>query len=445
MEKALEIRGLSYKYANSDARVFEDVCLDLNAGDFAIVSGYSGCGKSTFLKAINATHSPSDEVIGKLQCFGNDLNGLDASKRSKYIGSVLQNADEQIIFSKVEDEIAFPLENKASDKSEMKICIDYYSKLMHLDANSDTANLSGGQKQRLITAATLAMKQRLIILDEPLANLDKEGGLMILERLSEMCRKEDCAIILVEHRLDLVLKYANRLLYFDEGKLLEAQSIPEFEQAIYSKVDATKSGLCSADGGRTLISLNQVSYSVKEKLILSPISFVIREGEKYVITGENGCGKSTLLKILSGIIQKVSGKIRYSDDDLKRFKGLGLILQNPAYQLFMSNVRDEVFYGAKDKDFAEDLISILNLNPILDKHPHSLSEGQKRRVGVAAILATMPSVLLLDEPSVGQDYANMFLIIDAIKHLESKQALTTLTVSHDARCQNLQGDKYIKL
>lgn len=445
MEKLLEINNISYSYRNSDTKVLDDISFSLNKGDFALLSGESGSGKSTLLRAINGCFAMSDKVSGNIFIQNNDISKMPAVKRAIYIGTVSQNADEQIIFSKIEDEIAFPLENISASKKEMNEKIDLYTELLDLDKNQETAVLSGGQKQKLITATTLVMNNKLIILDEPLANLDINSARILLTTLKKLCSEKNYAVILIEHRLDLVLGYANRFLYMENSKLLEFQNKDELYKINYKSIDESKDALTSEKQGKLLIKIDKISLSIGDKEILKPISIEIREGEKYVITGENGAGKTSFLNIISGLTKKHSGNIEYFDDTLRNFKSLSMILQNPSYQLFMPSVREEIFYQSKDFEFTNEIIDILELNALLDRHPHSLSEGQKRRVGVAAIIATMPKVLLLDEPSVGQDYKNMLLILKAIKHLESKQALTTITVSHDLRCKRLQGDIEIKL
>ncbi len=441
----LRIEDLSVRYNKSLPYIIQNANFDLEAGDFVLLTGISGCGKSTLIKALNGILYTEEQVEGKIILGDNDISNTDANFRSNYIGSVLQNADEQIIFDKVEDELAFPLENMALDRDEITKRILKYSTMMNLDIEQRTSKLSGGQKQSLITAATFGMERKILIFDEPLANLDNKAAIKLLENLKRLCIEKSYIVLFVEHRIDLLLKYVNKILYMNNGKVKTLNDNSRFKEYLDTRIKSIKEKLTSYSGMETpVFEITDLSYSVKGREILKNINYTFMKGGKYVILGDNGSGKTTFINLLTGIYKPSEGSLKTSISNKGRFKKIGLVMQNPNYQLFMPSVRQELSLQSKDDKYLEFLIAIMGLESLLDKHPHSLSEGQKRRVGVSAILSMMPEVLILDEPSVGQDYKHMSDMIRAISKLCSINPETTvISISHDLRCLNNLGDQFV--
>ncbi len=443
--EALKLVNLSSRYNDDSEYVIEDISFTVNRGDFVLLTGPSGCGKSTLLKSINGVLHGENRLRGDILIDGIDCKSMSATDRSRYIGSVLQNADEQIIYEKVEDELAFPLENMAVSPEKMPDIIERFSKMMEIKLDDKTNTLSGGQKQRLITAATLCMGQKILIFDEPLANLDNEGAVVLLKNLRQLCDEEGYSVLFVEHRIDLIMEYCDRVFWMDAGSISLYETLADF------KVFMSKRSLCGYETiasnpniKEPIFELENLTYSVKQKKILKGITYKFMKGGKYVISGHNGSGKSTLINVLAGFYKPTSGSIKSYTDDLSS-GNIGVVLQNPNYQLFMSTVRDELEFQSKSDEFLEYLIENFSLSPILDRHPQSLSEGQKRRLGVAVILSMLPDVLILDEPSVGQDYLNMNAMISAISKLCEEKDVTVISVSHDLRCSNNLGDVFIEM
>lgn len=472
MEKILELNNIYFKYNEKSSTILDNIDFKLNTGEIVLLAGPSGGGKSTFLKVCNGVITKEDGLNGNVYIDKESIENKKTSEVSKKIGTTFQNADEQIIFDKVEDELAFPCENLHYDRIRIKKEIKDKSEFMNLDLNSRTSILSGGEKQRLITASTLVMNQKVLIVDEPLANLDYSSGIKILEKLKFLCEIEGYSVIIIEHRLDLVLKYASRVLWLEEGKLKEFKEIESFIQFWENKILSIKNRdkketslikikdtnslyiedeiMNKEESNKPIIKLKNLNYEVKKKIILKNIDLSINEKNKYLLIGDNGSGKTTLMKSIARIIKT---KEDYFEQDIVSkkdvgktnwFRKVGYVFQNPNYQLYMSTVYDEINISSKSKEMTEKIIELFKFKDILNQHPHSLSEGQKRRVGVAAILAMDPEVLLLDEPTVGQDYNGLLMMIRALEKLDYKNK-TIITITHDIRCADILGNKVIWL
>ena len=259
------------------------------------------------------------------------------------VGVVLQNADEQIIQKIVEDEIAFGCENLAFPPDKIQKQIDIVCNLLKLDKSWKCRTLSGGQKQRLITASTLAMGQKIIILDEPLANLDKDGAAMLMGTLRSLAKAGYCVVV-IEHRLDMVLPFVDTVWHMGDRTVKRIEDKVAYLQAQTAKIEDS----CRIWVGQSsLFELKNVKFSVKDREILKDISFEIPKGGRTVFLGENGCGKTTLLRLIARLYKPTGGNIaQYIDEKFKQkpkgnrawYKKVGVVYQNPDYQLFMPTV-----------------------------------------------------------------------------------------------------------
>ncbi len=449
MSSALELRNISFTYSGADKPVFENINMTLDYGEFVLLSGLSGEGKSTLLSIINGIipNVISGKMEGNVFFEGRDVTNEKVSARSKYIGTVLQNADEQIVYDVCADEIAFGCENFCIEPSAISRRIDKSCKLMKLSPDSFTKVMSGGQKQRLVTASTLAMQQKIIILDEPLANLDCESAHTLLKTL----RKLSCdgyAILLVEHRLDMVSKYVGRVLWIKERQLYSSGGMNELISA-EKRIPRTDRQIDK--NAPVVISGKNLCYSAGGKDIIKELNVDIRKGERIVLLGENGCGKTTLMRVLARL-NKLSGGVlsqtvlpndKKKKPTSKWFKKVGFVYQNPSYQLFMPTLKEEVSYQAATEEIADRMIKLFGLSGLESRHPQSLSEGQKRRAGIAAICAGLPEVIFLDEPTVGQDYDHLCQIVNALNILQAEHKFTMITVTHDFRCASALADRVL--
>lgn len=441
MTKAIEIKNLDFSY-DGEKKIFEDAFFDAFYGEVLLVAGHSGEGKSTLLSIVsgiipNITHG---ELSGTVSIDGEDIKGRRIGYICRKVGVVLQNSDEQIIHKVCDDEIAFGCENLAFPPERIAKQIDTVCTLLKLDKKSNTRSLSGGQKQRLITASTLAMGQRIIVLDEPLANLDAEGTKLLMETLRSLAAA-GYAVIVVEHRLDMVLPYVDRVYDVHGGKM---QVVTDKKEYLASKSVLISDTAVPHEGKEKFLSLSHVAYSVKHgKDILTDISFDITAGSRNLLLGENGTGKTTLMRLIARLSKPTGGTItQFFDSSLGQkpkgsrawYKKVGVVYQNPDYQLFMPTVKKEVAFGAVSMDYCEKIMEMFGIAPLADRHPQSLSEGQKRRVSIAAVVAQRPQLLLLDEPTVGQDYEGLKDLVRILNKIHDETQNTMITVTHDRRC-----------
>lgn len=444
MSPALEMRDYSFRYTEDGPDILKNCCLSLRHGEFMVLCGLSGEGKTTLLSSLAGiipNHTPGLRQ-GDILVDGESIRDKKIAEVCGQVGCVLQNADSQIFHSRVEDEIAFGCENMCLPVGEITMRIEDSCRIMELSPDAATRTLSGGQKQRLVTACTLAMGQKILLLDEPLANLDGEGATLVLQTLRDLCSR-GYAVLLAEHRLDMVLPYADTVVSLEGGRLVSLSRESAHNRVLRPIEDACRG---NAAKPAACFDVNSMSYNAGGRPILTELDFSLREGERVVILGENGCGKTTLLRLLARLIKPTGGAIEQNMGKFRSkrdwFKAVGYVYQDPGYQLFMPTVAEEVAFGAAP-GAAEGCMRRFDLEALGARHPHSLSEGQKRRLSIAAICATNPRVLLLDEPTVGQDYDNLRRIVNAVNAQHEETGNTMVTVTHDYRCAAALADRVL--
>ena len=440
--KAVEFKNVSFSYDGSTDKVLDNVNFGIEYGKISLLMGPSGSGKSTIISLILGLipELVEGKLSGEVLVDGKSINSL--SSVCEKVGVVLQNPEAQIIHKYVEDEIAFGMENLGFSPSKITENIEKYTSLLKLNTYQNTLELSGGEKQRLMTAATLAMESKIIILDEPLANLCRESTRILIKTLKDL-KAQGYAILIVEHRLDVVKSTVDTILVIDKGKVLTAKKedlktkiieLPHEKQLIVKE---------------PLFEVNNLSFKYHKDYIIKNLTFDVFKGEKLLLIGENGAGKTTLLKILGRLIKRFEGTVKQKlnkslgqkKGSRKWFKTIGYIYQNPNYQLFMPTVKQEIHFKAYSDDYANKIIKLFDLEKLTSKHPQSLSEGQKRLVSIAAVLATKPEVLFLDEPTVGLDTATLERLVYTINSIHEETGCTLITITHDKRCAEAFCDR----
>ena len=363
----IKINDVKYSYENSETEALRGVSISIADGEFVAIVGHNGSGKSTLAKMLNALQLPSS---GSVTVFGMDT--ADESKTldiRKKVGMVFQNPDNQIVTTVVEEDVGFGPENlgvpteeilrRVHDALEAVDMLDYAKSAPHM--------LSGGQKQRLITASTLAMGQKIIILDEPLANLDKDGAAMLMGTLRSLAKAGYCVIV-IEHRLDMVLPFVDTVWHIGNQTVRKIGNRQEYLQQQTAQIEDS----CPAfTGSEPLFKLENVAFSVKkEREILKEITLGIPKGGRTVFLGENGCGKTTLMRLIARLYKPSGGNItQYIDEKFKQkpkgskawYKKVGVVYQNPDYQLFMPTVRQEISFGAKSEEYAAEIAELFGV------------------------------------------------------------------------------------
>ncbi|MGI6579151.1 MAG: ABC transporter ATP-binding protein [Saccharofermentanales bacterium] len=482
MSLALEIKNLSLSYdlteeksdnltqiksddltevkANADKQwIFKDLNFQIKSGEFILVAGPSGCGKSSLMNAINGVipNLKKAQVRGDIYIQGKRITDSTVRERTKLVGSVFQNPREQIIFDEVADEIVFPMENLGKSPRKMREKLTALLKMTGLRAGSKTATLSGGEKQKLITACTLAMEQKILLLDEPLANMDANSAIELLTLLRKLAKQEDYTVVLIEHRQELVLPYIDRVFSCVKSDLENVdmkieiwENIKEYQTyfcVIPQQKTWTAKIATNDKDAETVFSVNNMTYHIENCFLFNNFSWQVKRGDEWVILGENGCGKTTLLKLLIGFEKPSKGRISSLFNKREKRKKIGYVLQNPDYQLFMPRVKDELYLNSKSPEFIKQLIDLFGFDNMLERHPLSLSEGQKRKLGFACIIANEPEILFLDEPTVGLDTGSLEQLLSGLRLLKQKseQDLTVISISHDKRAIPYLGNKFLTL
>lgn len=478
MIPTLEVKNLSLSYDFEENKpreermwVFKDLNFQIAEGEFILLTGSSGCGKSSLMNMINGVipNLKNAYTEGYIYILGNEMANSSVRERTKIIGSVFQNPREQIVFDEVADEIVFPMENLGKSPQEMQKTLDELLKLTGLAKDAKTATLSGGEKQKLMTACTLGMGQKILILDEPLANMDARASAELVELLKKLSEDEGYTVILVEHREEMILPYVDRVFSCvkcaTDNVCMEIkirEDVDAYREDLRTAVEeaAQRKALESESvqmqsakntkgpvDGEILFSVERLDYKIGGRCLFNDFSWEIRRGEEWVVLGDNGCGKTTLFRLLNDFIKPSAGKISSLYSKKEKRKKLGYVLQNPDYQLFMPSVRSELYLSAKSPDFVEELIRLFKLEDLLDRHPLSLSEGQKRKLGFACIIANEPEVLFLDEPTVGLDTASVDQLLHALELLKarSEKLLTVISISHDKRAIPHLGNQFLRL
>ena len=443
--KAVELKNIYFRYKGFKEIILKNVNMEALYGEITLLAGMSGSGKSTILNLITGIipNIIKGDIKGEISINNKNIIGKSISEISKMVGVVLQNADSQIIMPHVEEEIAFGLENINMERENIKNKINEMCNILSLNKNAKCKTLSGGEKQRLMSGAILAMGQKIIILDEPLANIDKFGAKILLDALLNL-KNKGYAIIIIEHRLDMLIKYIDKIYDIKNGIINKIDNINKY---LEDEKNIIKDNGIKIESNEKIYEVKKLIYKIKDKTIINNISFDINEGERVLILGENGKGKTTLVRLLSKMIKSTEGDIKQYITNKKRnwFNEIGIVYQNPNYQLFMPTVEKEILYNAKSKELAYSLLKKFDLEKYKNRHPLSLSEGEKRKLTVALVLARLPKVLFLDEPTVGQDYDNLLNMINIINEFRNKYKTTIITISHDIRCANSLCDKCIIL
>lgn len=450
----IHVRDLSVSYGTNP--VLQNINFDVNAGECLVVTGSSGCGKSTLAHVLTGLipHSIPAHVTGSAQIAGMDALSSSVDTLSQKVGIVFQNPRTHLFHLRVEDEVAFGPRNLGMDEAEATARVDWALNAVGLTEMREQkpANLSGGQIQRLAIAAALAMNPKVLVLDEPTASLDVPGTQNVIGTLETLKKQYGLTIVLIEHRLAEVRRLADHVLVLDEGRIA-AQG--QFDEVLRDPSTLKRYGLrrptaetltdwsrLLAPNGhhpedqQPLLDLQNLTAGYDGHPIIRDIDLKIYAGEFVALVGDNGTGKSTLALAAAGLLKPIAGNVIVNGTSRPR-PGLdiALLFQNPADQLFTDSVDEEVAFGPRnycsfDPEFHEHILTSADLHHLRTRRPFTLSIGQQQRTALAACIALRPVLVILDEPTLGQDWRHLQQLMDCLVSL-NQQGTAILLITHD--------------
>jgi energy-coupling factor transport system ATP-binding protein len=445
----IELEGLSVRYGAQPA--LEDVSLRVGAGEFVLISGPSGCGKSTLARVL-AGLIPAvipARVEGRAQVAGLDPSRTRPADLATRVGLVFQNPATQLFCLTVEEEIAFGPRCLGLDGDEVSERVDWALQATGLEGMRGRAplELSGGGQQRLAIAAALALRSPLLVLDEPLASLDRPGARQVLRTLIDLHQRHGATIVMIEHRLAEASRAAGRIVLMDRGRIVAdgPADVVSADRAQLRGLGLARPGTRpawdrTAERGRTdgeaLVELRGVSAGYNGRTVLDGIDLCLYPGEFVALVGENGSGKSTLARVLAGLMRPRGGRrITPGGGRARPDRDVGLLCQNPLDQLLTECVDDEVALGPRnwavfDRATHEETLAAADLIALRERAPLALSVGQQQRTALAAALALAPRLLILDEPTLGQDWSHLERLMDFVAGLHARGS-TILLITHD--------------
>lgn len=489
----IEFIDFSFQYFSQAEPTLHDINLTIYEGEKVLLVGPSGSGKSTLGNCLNGLipFAYKGEIKGSLKIGGKETKEMNIFELSKKVGTVLQDADGQFIGLTVGEDVAFALENDCVEQDRMKEQVQKVAEIVDMGKllKSSPFELSGGQKQRVSFAGVMVDDVDILLFDEPLANLDPATGKTAIDLIDRVWKNSQKTVVIVEHRLeDVLYRDVDRIIVVSDGRIAADMSPDELMSAdILSKlgireplhvtamkyagiqvtpdmhagrlatldIEKVKEPLLKWNLEQTkkepkaerpvILEAEHLSFQyTKKRKILQDVSFQIHEGEMVSIVGTNGAGKSTLAKVICGFVTEDEGRILYKGQDLKgqtikeRSHLIGFVMQNPNQMICKPMIYDEVALGLRIRGVAEEEIEpkvdkalqICGLAPFKKWPVSALSFGQKKRVTIASMLALDPKVLILDEPTAGQDYHHYTEIMEFLKKL-NEEGVTIIMITHD--------------
>ena len=497
MDKYISFNQFTFQYDAQAEATLKDISFDIAKGEKVLILGPSGSGKSTLAQCLNGIipNIHKGQAQGQVRIDGQDIFKQSIYDKSQLVSTVLQDPDGQFIGLTVAEDLAFALENDCADQSEMKDKVTLWAERLDLTSllNHRPQDLSGGQKQRVSLAGVLIDESPILLFDEPLANLDPKSGQETIDLIDKIHKEVGATTIIIEHRLeDVLYRPVDRILLVNDGELLFNGSPDELlsstlllengiREPLYvtvlrqlgfdtrsaqnlSQLDALDlSDLALPDrvlkdkkdsSSDSILKVEGLSVSYGDNpAIIEDLSFSLKKGERLAIVGKNGAGKSTLAKALCGFVPS-QGKLTYKGQDIsqdsiaERSERIGFVLQNPNQMISQTMIFDEVALGLRLRGIEEaeveervhEVLKTCGLYSFRKWPISALSFGQKKRVTIASILVLKPEIIILDEPTAGQDYKTYTDIMNFLDSLQ-KQGHTIVMITHDMQLMLEYSDR----
>lgn len=496
----ISFQNVSLIYPNSQTTVFEDVTFEVGEGEFVLLIGSTGIGKSSALRLMNGLvpHHTGGILSGDIQVDGISTRGVRPGELAHLIGIVGQNPINGFVTDIVEEEIAFAMESLGIAPGAMRKRVEEVLDLLALTPlrSRTIASLSGGEQQRVAIGSALVMNPKILLLDEPTSALDPVAAEEVLAILQRIVHDIGVTVVIAEHRLERVIHYADRVIHIGSSgevsigspsevmkgseisppivqlaKVLGVEEIPlsvrEARRALTNKVDdlsrlsyqipsSVREGVNAGQPSASdlLISLENASFGYGSRKIVHGISLQINGGEIVALMGRNGSGKSTLLKSITGVTSRLSGSVSVDGKDPEKFtpsqlvRLIGFVPQDPSDLLYGRSVDEECFLADHDQNLPEGSTrsTLEQLLPGVpgSTHPRDLSEGQRLTLVLAIVLATDPRILILDEPTRGLDYPAKSRLVEILKSRARKNC-SILIASHDVELVAELADRVLFL
>lgn len=461
----IELNNVSFQYAGNPQECLRNIDLHIQDGECVLLCGGSGCGKTTILRLINGLIPDyfDGELSGNVLYNGSDISDMEMYERSRFVGSVFQNPRTQFFNVDTDSEIAFGMENLAMSPEVMKARMDDTTHRLRLEPlrGRSIFELSGGEKQRIAFASVYAMNPNVFLLDEPSSNLDLES-IDELRLQIRTIKDQGKTILISEHRIYYLMDLVDRIVFIDDGRIREILTPGELTEekrlALGLRCTTKKSvqipaprrqpETTSHDTARFTLRIDDLSLMRGKRTLQKGLSMEAHTGDVIGIIGPNGSGKTTLLRTMCGLHKEYSGCISLDGKELKK-KELNklsyLVMQDVNYELFADSVANECRLGLPD--VSDELVDVtlteLGLYTYRNRHPATLSGGQKQKVAVAVSMTCHKKLLMFDEPTSGLDYQSMLQVTELIRHV-AEDAIVFI-VSHDPEFLNLVCTQIYKL
>jgi len=462
----IQLRDLTVHYGPVAA--LDGITLDIAQGECVLVTGPSGCGKTTLARVLTGLipQALPAQVSGTVTLDGQDVLNRPLGQHAQRVGLVFQNPSTQLFHLRAADDVAFGPRNLGLAEDEVQRRVAWALEAVGATelAAYNPAELSGGQKQLVALAAALAMRPRVLVLDEPTSSLDVDGTSRVMAALRQLRQETGLTLVIVEHRLAEAARLADRMVLMEEGAIVAVESADRLlgdlqllrRLGLRRPVDEAQQPwheLLTANGPppagqEPLLAFQRVSAGYGRQAVIHDVELALYPGEFVALVGDNGAGKSTLALTAAGLLRPLQGAVRYGPRRRVR-PGLdvSLLFQDPTDQLFTNTVNEEVAFGPRNYHRFQEAthqgtLAATGLATLRERHPAALSLGQQQRTALAACLSLRPGLLILDEPTLGQDWRHLARFMDYLAALNRRGA-TILLITHDYKLVHRYAQRVI--